>query len=213
MTWNWNPRRWKRSTKLLLGFATAWPYVYLILFFVAVLGITLFLKPNRLSGFCGDTGVAQLEQKIRNGEIRELVIKSTEILARSRSGNCEYRVAIRNEYQRRAILRAANELDANREPLVPRISHNDAPPVSPIAVVYFIVVFVAHMLTIVLLLGLITIYVVLAIKNEQFDQTMKIAWVVGFGLVTMVAMPVYYYLYVWRKPPVASPGWPPQMSL
>ena len=209
---SWDPRLWKKSTKLLLGFATVWPHVYLLIFFGGAVAITFLLAPNREPGFCGDTGVVQLEQKIRNGELRELVVRPTEIRARNRSGTCEYRVVVRDEYERREILRKAREVGANGEPLVPQISTEDKPPVSPLAVAGFVAVFAVHMLTIVLLFLLVTIYIILVVRNEQFDQTTKIAWIVSFCLVTMIAFPVYWYLYVWREPAVASPGPPPQMT-
>lgn len=200
MKWKWDPHLWKRSTKLLLAFVTAWPYVYLILFIGGILAATFFLSPSQGPGFCGEIGEAQLEQKIRNGELKELVVRPTEVLARNRRGSCEYRAWVPDEYSRREILRKAREVDANGSPLVPQISEEAAPRVSPIAVGGFIAVFAVHMLTIVLLLGLITIYIVLAIKNEQLDQTMKILWVVGLCMLTMITMPIYWYLYIWRKP-------------
>jgi len=213
LRWNWDPRQWKRSTKLLLAFATAWPYVYLILFFGGILAVAFFLDPNQRAGFCGDIGEPSLEHKIRKGELRELVVRPTEILARNRSGTCEYRTWVPDEYTRKEIQRKARELDANGSPLVPQITQEEAPPVSPFAVVGFVAAFAVHMLTIVLLLGLITVYIVLAIKNQQLDQTMKIMWVVGLCMLTMIAMPVYWYMYVWRKPPPARAGTPPQADL
>lgn len=112
----------------MLGVATAWPPVYLILFLIGVSAITIFLSPNRPSG----------------------------------------------------------------------------QEVSPFAVAGFVAVFAVHMLTIVLVFALIAIYVVLALNNEQLEQSKKIAWVVLLCLFTMVTMPLYWYMYVWRKPMAAS---------
>lgn len=200
MKWSWEPRLWKRSTKLLLGFATAWPYVYVILFIGGVLAITLFLTPKRGAGSCGDISPGSLEYKIRNRELKELVVTPTEILSRNRAGTCQYRTWLPNENSQKEILRKARELDADGVPFVTQISEEAPPNASPIAVTGFVAVFALHMLTVVMVLGLIAIYIVLAIKNQQMDQTTKIGWVVGMCLVNMIAMPAYWYLYVWRQP-------------
>lgn len=196
-----DPTTWKNSTRLLLGVVTVWPHFYLIFFVAGVFYITVFLDPSRRAGYCGGIDINQLEHKIWNGELNEIVVKPTEVVARSRSDTCEYRVAVSDEHARRQILREARKLDANGVPLVPKISEEG---VSPFAVVGFIAVFVIHMLTLVLVLALIAIYVVLAINNQQFDQTKKIIWVVAMCMLTMVAMPVYWYLHVWRKPSAVS---------
>ena len=40
-----------------------------------------------------------------------------------------------------------------------------------------------------------------------FDhQTMKIVWALSLCLLTMLAMPVYWYLYVWKKTPAVPPS-------
>lgn len=200
----WDPSQWKKSTKLLLGLATAWPYVYLIFFIAGVSVLTLFLSPHRSAEHCGYLEVTQLEKKIQNGEIKELVVKPTEILARNRSETCTYTVFVPQESLRQEILRIAREVDANGVPRVSSVSEEAGPNVSPYAVAGFAAVFVVHMLTIILVLGLIAIYVVLAVKNETLDQTKKIIWLVALALFTLISMPVYWYLYVWRKPPAAN---------
>ena len=62
-----------------------------------------------------------------------------------------------------------------------------------------VIFFGAHMLTILLMMALLPVYIILAVKDERHDQTMRIVWVVLFCTVNMFAMPVYWYLYVWRK--------------
>lgn len=201
MKQRWDASQWKKSTKLLLGLATAWPYIYLIFLVAGVLYATVFLDPSRRAGYCGGIDINQLERKIWNSELKELVVRPTEIVARNRTGPCEYRVAVSNEHSRREILRKARQLDANGVPLVPNISEEG---VSPLAMAGFIAVIVIHMLTIVVVLALIAIYVVLAVTNREFDQTKKIIWIVGLCMLTTITMPVYWYMYVWRKPTAAS---------
>ena len=201
MKQGWDASQWKKSTKLLLGLATAWPYIYLIFLVAGVLYATVFLDPSRRAGYCGGIDVIQLERRISNGELKELVVRPTEIVAKSRTGTCEYRVAVSDEHSRREILRKARQLDADGVPLVPNISEEG---VSPMAVAGFIAMIVIHMLTIFVVLALIAIYVVLAVTNRQFDQTKKIIWVVGLCMLTTITMPVYWYMYVWRKPTAES---------
>jgi hypothetical protein len=52
---------------------------------------------------------------------------------------------------------------------------------------------------------LMPLYIILAIKNERLDQTMRIVWVVLACTVGMFADPVYWYLYVWRTPAAIPP--------
>jgi len=59
--------------------------------------------------------------------------------------------------------------------------------------------FGAHFLTIILMMGLMPLYVILAVKDERHDQTMRIIWVVLMCMVGMFAMPIYWFLYVWRE--------------
>jgi hypothetical protein len=52
--------------------------------------------------------------------------------------------------------------------------------------------------------GLMPLYIILAVKNESLDQTMRIVWIVLFATMGVAVNPVYWYLYVWRQPPAAS---------
>ena len=72
-------------------------------------------------------------------------------------------------------------------------------------------IFVLHLFTILMMFALMPFYIILAIKNERFDQTMRIVWVVLACTMGMLADPVYWYLYVWRTPTV-SPQQPVQVT-
>jgi len=54
------------------------------------------------------------------------------------------------------------------------------------------------------MIGLMPLYIILAVKNEYIDQTMKIMWAVLICMVGIFAMPVYWYLYIWRNQPPAA---------
>jgi hypothetical protein len=53
-------------------------------------------------------------------------------------------------------------------------------------------------------MGLIPFYIVLVVKSDRLDETMRIVWVVLICMLGMFAMPVYWYLYVWRNGPPAG---------
>lgn len=202
MTWNWDPARWKKSTKLLLGIATIWPIVYMGMFFVLIFGgmflSAMFAEPARSNTTTLD--LIQLERKIQAGEISELRIGTSEIEAIDRSGR-PFHTDFNNDSTREEIIRQARELDANGNARVAKIDENTSEPrVNSILPVGFIGLFALHMMTMLLLFGLMPLYIILALKNERVDQSMRIVWVVLACTMGMLADPVYWYLYVWRRP-------------
>jgi len=211
---SWDPNTWKRSIRLLLGAATIWPIIYMGLFFVFVFGGlflgTIFSEPTRRDATKLD--LIQLEKKIQAGEIRELRIRSTEIEATDRDGR-SFETAVDNESTREEIIRQARQLGVNQKPRVEKIDENTSrPAISPIFPVGFVMIFLLHILTIFIMFALMPLYIILAIKNERLDQTMRIVWVVLACTVGMFADPVHWYLYVWRTP-AAIPPPPPQVTL
>jgi ATP-dependent Zn protease len=209
VNWNWDPRSWRTSTKLLLGGVTLWPIIYIGLFIVLIFSGFLFgaflsqhQRPNRT-----DLDLIQLEKKIQNGEIKELRITSTRIEAIDRS-NRSFETYVNNDSTREEIIRQARQLDSNQHPRVDKIvdENSSEPPLSPIFPIGFVLFFVCHMLTILLMFVLMPLYIILAVKDERHDQTTRIIWVVLLATVGMLANPVYWYLYVWRKAePLADP--------
>lgn len=147
----------------------------------------------------------QLERKINDGELKELRIREDEIVATDRSGVRQYRVFVSNESTRAEILRQARELNANGEPRVPRIEEETARRTPAALPIGFVVLFIAHAFTIFLVMGLMPLYIILAVKSSRLDQTMRIIWVILICMLGMFAMPVYWYLYIWRDaPPTAT---------
>ena len=206
MNWNWEPTTWRKSIKVLLGFVTIWPILYMILFMGSIFSMFLFLPfaERTSSRSCGNVDLLQLDRKIKNGEIKQLTVRPREIEAWDRIGDCKFEVTVTNESTKREILESAREI-VNGRPRVEKIEEeaaksNDVPIFVPIGFAAFIVV---HMLSIFLMFLLMPLYIVLAVKNEQLDQTMRIIWVVLFCTVGVFANPVYWYLYIWRKRPPA----------
>lgn len=68
----------------------------------------------------------------------------------------------------------------------------------------FGLIFPLHLCTIFIGLGLMVFYLVHVIKNIKADETLRILLGVGNYLLPFIAMPIYYYLYVWLDNP---PAW------
>jgi hypothetical protein len=78
--------------------------------------------------------------------------------------------------------------------------HNQAPDM-------FMAVMALHLLTMLEMFALLVIYMVHLFKTPAVRQDMKALWAVVLFLGNMLAMPVYWYLYIWRpldQPPAAS---------
>ena len=205
MTWNWNSQSWKKSNKLLLLFATIWPVVYMALFFgiiVTTVALSERAKDRNLN-ICDHMDVLQLDRKIRAGEINQLTVRQFDVIAGDRSRNCNYQTWIRDDSTKKELLADANEV-VDGHPRVDLITYEKEPPLPlPIALgtgVGFIVLMIVHFATIILMMTIMPFYIILAVKNEQLDQTMRIVWIVLICMIGFFANPVYWYLHVWRKP-------------
>ncbi|MDP9374232.1 MAG: hypothetical protein M3Q65_17610 [Chloroflexota bacterium] len=64
---------------------------------------------------------------------------------------------------------------------------------------------VGHLGTAVLLLALQAWYIYAIVKNPTFDQSGKIIWVMIIFQFNLLAMPVYWYRYVWHEAPARPP--------
>ena len=186
--------------KILLGIATIWPIIYMGVFFVGIFSMVLLLpSEDRSNRNTENIDLVQLVRKIDNGEIQQLTINQSEIVALDVSGR-EYHINTTNASTRSEILAQAKELDANGQPRVARIEEETARPVSPVIPIGFAAFFGVHMLTIFLIMGLTPLYIILAVKNGRLDETTRIIWVVLLCMLGFFAMPVYWYLYIWREP-------------
>lgn len=75
---------------------------------------------------------------------------------------------------------------------------------SPLFGVGFGVLFLVHMFTVLLSLGMTVFHVIHAVKNERLESNMRIVWIVLFFFAGIIAEPIYYYLEVWKDPPEMS---------
>jgi hypothetical protein len=75
---------------------------------------------------------------------------------------------------------------------------------SPAFIMPFFAIFPLHCLTILLHFVLLPFYLIHVIKNTTASETVRIILGVGMFFAGFIAMPIYYYLYIWREQP---PEW------
>ncbi len=65
--------------------------------------------------------------------------------------------------------------------------------------ILFMVIFPLHLLTMLLIMGLTVFYIVNVFRNDRVDKDKKVLWAVVIFMGNMIAMPIYWYLYIWRE--------------
>jgi len=78
-----------------------------------------------------------------------------------------------------------------------------AKPDSPGA---FMIIFPLHMLTMLLMFALITVYVVHAFRTNLIPEDRRVLWVIVLLFGNLIAAPIYWYLYLWRPVATADPS-------
>lgn len=73
--------------------------------------------------------------------------------------------------------------------------HSSGPPLAA-----FKIIFILHILPILDGFVLIVIYMVYLFKSDRVAQDKKALWAVVLFLGGMIAMPIFWYLYIWREP-------------
>ena len=77
--------------------------------------------------------------------------------------------------------------------------HSSGPPFA------FKVIFPLHLLTMLEIFVLLAIYVLYLFKTDRVRQDKKALWAVVLFLGNMMAMPVFWYLYIWKEPEQSTP--------
>lgn len=62
----------------------------------------------------------------------------------------------------------------------------------------FPMLFMMHLIAMVGVIALITFYIVHAVRNRALANETRIIWVLLIFLGNMIAMPIYWYLYIWK---------------
>ena len=70
----------------------------------------------------------------------------------------------------------------------------------------FRIIFPLHLLTMLELWGLLLIYILYLFRTDRVARDKKALWAVVLLLGNMVAMPVFWHLYIWRRPDRERPG-------
>lgn len=65
---------------------------------------------------------------------------------------------------------------------------------------FFLTIFLLHFFTMIEIFVLLAIYVRDVFKNKRVEKDTKALWAVVLFLGNMIAMPIYWYLYIWKKP-------------
>ena len=61
-----------------------------------------------------------------------------------------------------------------------------------------------HLLTMLAVMALMVFYIVNVFRNDRVDKDKKALWAVVLFMGNMIAMPIYWYLYIWREPTADS---------
>lgn len=80
---------------------------------------------------------------------------------------------------------------------------SDQPP-TPFTIIPFFAIFPLHCLTFLLTFALMAFYIVHLVKNKVGSETVRVLLGLGLFFLPMIAMPVYYFTYVWPETP---PAW------
>lgn len=61
-----------------------------------------------------------------------------------------------------------------------------------------------HLLTMLVIFALIAFYIVNVFRNDRVGKDMKVLWAVVIFMGGIIAMPVYWYLNIWRATPAPA---------
>lgn len=86
-------------------------------------------------------------------------------------------------------------------------------PVDTIAAFHlFRTFFILQLLAMVVIIALTALYIIDVFRNDRVTPDRKVLWAIILFMGGMLAMPVYWYLFVWRepeRPPVSHDPMPP----
>src|ERR1041385_7327115 len=99
--------------------STARQIIFWLLIIAGALLIYKLVNPG--SKNTENIDLTQLDQKIKNKELKQLIVKQTETVAIDAQTGKEYHVQLTNEDAKHDILNAARTLDSNGKPLVPNV--------------------------------------------------------------------------------------------
>jgi hypothetical protein len=73
-------------------------------------------------------------------------------------------------------------------------------------------IFPLHLLTMLVIMALTVFYMVNVFRNERVVKDQKVLWAVVLFLGNVLAMPIYWYLYIWKEGQPAGAPAPGQLG-
>lgn len=62
----------------------------------------------------------------------------------------------------------------------------------------FAIIFILHFLTMLVIAALTVFYIVNVFRNERVEKDKKVLWAIVLFLGNVVAMPIYWWVYIWK---------------
>ena len=50
----------------------------------------------------------------------------------------------------------------------------------------------------VIIVVLLTYYIIQVLRNQSLDRDKKVLWIIGMLIGHIIALPIYFYLYIWK---------------
>ena len=73
-------------------------------------------------------------------------------------------------------------------------------------------IFPLHLLTMLIIAALTVFYIVNVFRNDRVEKDKKVLWAVVLFMENVIAMPVYWYLYIWKEASPAFAAAPGQLG-
>lgn len=64
----------------------------------------------------------------------------------------------------------------------------------------FFILFGMHIVTMLIIFMLIAVYLINVFRNVSVDKDKKILWTILILFAGIIAMPIYWYLFIWKEP-------------
>ena len=80
------------------------------------------------------------------------------------------------------------------------IAHGRNNEVSPVMGAGIFILILVHLASIFLMLGTTGLLIAHAIKHPGLDSNLKVVWALLLGFLGILAMPVYFWMYIWPQP-------------
>jgi hypothetical protein len=65
-------------------------------------------------------------------------------------------------------------------------------------------IIIIHLMTAFGIIGLVIFYILNIVKNDSVSQNKKAPWLIGLFFASVIVMPIYWYLHIWRDSPTTN---------